>query len=75
MAVWAARDSKSDNMFVALFNLSDKTRTVTVSWNELDLENNTHTVTNLWTSKKTKHEDKVAIELPAHGSFLGKIYK
>ena len=71
MAVWTAMDSNSDKMFVALFNLSDQPGMVTVSWEELYLESGTYTVTNLWTSQKTKHEGKLALELLPHGSFMG----
>ncbi len=71
MAVWAAMDSNSDNMFVALFNLSDQPRTVTVSWKELNLESGTYAVTNLWTKGQEEHDSELAIELPPHGSFMG----
>jgi len=73
MAVWAANDSKSEKGFVALFNLSDEAKTVSVSWEELSLADQAYSLTNLWTSEESEHKDELALELPAHGSFIGSI--
>ena len=68
--VWVATDAKSGDKYVALFNLGDKTDTVSF---ELELEywRNSYKVRDLWQKQDLGIQQKaISAEIPAHGAKL-----
>ncbi|MBR4599578.1 MAG: glycoside hydrolase family 27 protein, partial [Treponema sp.] len=72
--VWKSRDSDSDNLYVALFNLSDEERGISVTINELNLHEKEYQVRDLWekkdADKKISGNEALTALIPAHGAKL-----
>lgn len=74
-AVWASKDSDNKSIYIALFNLSDEARTVSVDAEEIELESfKGKSFEELWsqdvlTGDGAKFEEKV----PVHGARLYKV--
>ncbi len=72
-AIWTARNEKENTAYVAFFNLSDETSVITVSTNELGVQNNA-TLIELWTNEEIAHvTDVIKTELPVHGCMVYEI--
>lgn len=68
--VWVATDAKSGDKYVALFNLGDKTDTVSFDF-ELEYWRNTFKVRDLWKKENLGVQQKtISAEVPAHGARL-----
>ena len=63
-SVWVAPRTEGDGAYVALFNLSDRRRAVSVSLKQAELEGKT--ALNLWTGAAHRCADQVKAVLPAH---------
>ena len=72
--VWKSRDSGSDTLYVALFNLSDEERGISVTINELNLHEKEYQVRDLWekkdADKKISGNEALTALIPAHGAKL-----
>lgn len=72
--VWKSRDSDSDTLYVALFNLSDEERGISVTINELNLHEKEYKVRDLWekkdVDKKISGNEALTARIPAHGAKL-----
>jgi len=65
-AVWKNTDSETGEVNVALFNISDEERTVSVTFEELETEGKS--VKDLWNQTETAADGKISVTLPAHGA-------
>lgn len=76
-AIWFSKDTEDEAYYLALFNLSDEERQITVSAQELDMEAFTGLVCEeLWTGEILKGFDEVfESEVPVHGARLYKLSK
>lgn len=76
MAVWKNRNSKTDELYVALFNLSDEESKIGIALAELDEnldQNVAYSLQEIWDKTQTISEnDKLEAVVPAHGV---KVYK
>ncbi|MBQ4378120.1 MAG: hypothetical protein II821_02845, partial [Treponema sp.] len=72
--VWKSQDSDSDTLYVALFNLSDDERKISVSLEELNLPQKEYSVRDLWEKrdfgKKISGNEPLSAVIPAHGAKL-----
>jgi hypothetical protein len=73
-AVWLSKDNTDGSSYVALFNLSDEAKTLSISLEELEIKAEV-SVRDLW-----KHEDLgiahnvLCADIPAHGAILYRIH-
>jgi hypothetical protein len=72
--IWKSQDSGSDTLYVALFNLSDEERGISVTINELGLPEKEYQVRDLWekknADKKISGNEALTARIPAHGAKL-----
>lgn len=73
-AVWFAENKKNGNKYVALFNLSDEVREVSVQLEDLGLEASELSLTELWTNVCASCKASLKVQLPVHGCELYKIH-
>ena len=68
--VWTARDSRSSDVYLALFNLGEETDEVGVALATVGTSGGAN-VTDLWESRPLgPHQSRFAARLPAHGAGL-----
>ena len=74
-AIWTAYNEKEDSRFVALFNLSDSNRSVSVNLNDLGVESQNRTkLVDLWEDRELLLDgEEVSAELDPHASVLYQI--
>lgn len=77
-AVWKNTDNETGELTVALFNLSDETREISVSLAELVPEKaaDRYTLYEIWDKTKTESaDDMILAAVPAHGVAVYNLYK
>jgi len=67
---WVAESAKSNEHYLAIFNLGEASRTVQYSWKDLGFPAGRYKVRDLWERKDLDSADSVSVTLPAHGSVL-----
>lgn len=72
-AVWMSKDNVDGSSYVALFNLSDESQTISISLEALGISAEV-SVRDLWNHKKLGHaSDQLVANIPAHGAVLYKL--
>ena len=66
---WVA-SGRSDERYLALFNLGDKPVALEAPWGELGLDSGRYTARDLWSGRQPGSSTHLKIDLPAHGSVL-----
>lgn len=70
-AVWTARKTETPAQYIALFNLSEESRIISVTREELNLSDSPLAVKDLWTKEEaTCTDSKLEALLPPHGCVL-----
>ncbi|AFC32411.1 hypothetical protein PM3016_5729 [Paenibacillus mucilaginosus 3016] len=71
--VWTSIDSRTGDVYAALFNTAEETQTVTASWEALGLSGSRR-VRDLWAGKDLgEAAGAVSLEVPPHGAVLLKL--
>ncbi|MFC4386340.1 glycoside hydrolase family 27 protein [Gracilibacillus marinus] len=71
--VWASCGDEH-TLYIALFNLTDETKTVGVTFDQLEMEENKVEVRDLWAKKSLgKLSDKIEVEVSSHGAKFFKL--
>ena len=74
-AVWLSKDNHEDSYYVALFNLSDETKSLSIALKELQIETKV-SIRDLWKHKDLGQTDNlIRADIPAHGAVLYKLKK
>ena len=73
-SVWTAPRKDGSGIYLALFNLSDETRRISVSADEME-QDASFTSRELWSGKTEKNIDAVSAELPPHDAAVFLIQK
>ncbi len=72
--VWKSRSSNTDTLYVALFNLSDEERCLSVTLEELAFPQKEYKIRDLWEkrdlNKKISGNEPLSALIPAHGAKL-----
>lgn len=68
--IWKAEAPNHQGDYIALFNLSDKPRTVTATWQQLGIGYGRCQVRDLWQRKELGYNTQVSAALPPHGAAL-----
>jgi alpha-galactosidase len=69
-SVWTALPATGDDIYVALFNLTDQPTTLHYTWNELGLPAKQYSALNLWENTPTKQLASLSVPLAPHASIL-----
>lgn len=73
--VWLSKDNHEDSYYVALFNLSDETKSLSIALKELQIETKV-SIRDLWKHKDLGQTDNlIRADIPAHGAVLYKLKK
>lgn len=74
-AVWISKDTGEEAYYLAVFNLTDEMRNITVSAEEMEINlSKGKNIEELWSNEITKsHGDFIETEVPVHGARLFKI--
>lgn len=67
--VWTAR-AAGGGMYVAVFNLGDKSQTVRYGWKQLGIAQGSRSVRDLWTRKELSRAGSLSLTLAPHASAL-----
>ena len=67
------RSGQSAGWYVAVFNVGETGRNVTVPWTDLKLAQGGRKVWNIWTGKTLGRQTEIHVDLPAHGSALYRV--
>lgn len=68
--VWSARAELHKGAYVAMFNLSDESRSLNYTWQRLGFGTRNHMVRNLWARTDRGSEGGIAVTLRPHASAL-----
>ena len=70
---WIAPRKDGNGVYVALFNISDKKKTVSFSPDKYDIENYS-SAKELWSGKKIKLSDEINVKINKHGAVIINIF-
>ena len=70
---WVADSERSEERFVALFNLGEATERASIGWNELGISSAVTDVRDLWERKPVERIDSIHASLRPHASVLYRI--
>jgi len=70
---WVADTPRTDERYVAVFNLGDKDETLNVPWSELDINNPVTGVRDLWSHQPIQGQNGLNRALRPHASGLYKV--
>ena len=70
IVAWTAKDSKSNTVYLALFNMGDSTNNASVSFHERLNIDGKHRIKNLWTGESMKGLSSLSMPVNAHGAVL-----
>jgi alpha-galactosidase len=70
---WLASKSGSSAKYVAVFNVSDQPRHVTLSWSQVGIESKQPAVRDLWAKKNLGTKKNVDLQLKPHSSVLYRV--
>jgi alpha-galactosidase len=68
--VWMAESNSTDAHYVAVFNLTESSKTVHYSWKDLGLAGKQYSQRDLWTHMDAGTADGLTVAVPAHGTIL-----
>ncbi|MGA8028441.1 MAG: glycoside hydrolase family 27 protein [Bryobacteraceae bacterium] len=74
-AVWVAKSESRPSLYIALFNLSDQSRTIDYPLQNLGTSAVSYSVRDLWARKDLGSTDRLKITLPPHASMLYRLSK
>lgn len=73
-AVWSARSTDGNRVYLAVFNLASTARTIEHRWKDLGLVDTIYHVRDLWKHKNLGPANSLKVQLPVHGSVLYRLY-
>jgi hypothetical protein len=73
VVIWTADDKNSSDKFISFFNISEEEKMIELDFRDLGLRGDEYTVRDLWNSEEKPYQTAVNIEVPSHGSYLGRI--
>jgi hypothetical protein len=73
LRVWRSHAPAGREEFVAVFNLDERPRTLSLAWNEIGLQAGRRPVRDLWARRPLGRLRTLAVQLPPHGSALYRV--
>jgi len=73
LRVWTAKDDKSGDDYVALFNLGEKALPVHLTWNDIGISTQPARIRELWTKEVTTQPQALEVALASHGTVIYRV--
>ena len=74
IVIWTANVPNSDDIYAAVFNINDESKSIALPWENFGIENNTYGVRDLWTKTELGEiTDSISFDINAHGAKLIKL--